>query len=97
MMTSSPSDSAEQYEALRQNAVAREPIFSVPPLGAILVVKSGVAGWMQRWKQVSGGVIAAPSSPPPLSRPPNEPGWQHELTLLLAQMSARQLRSDLPS
>lgn len=98
MKTSFPSDSAEQYEALRQNAVARERIFSASPLGAILVVKAGVAGWMLQWKQVSGEVvIAAPSSPPPRSPPPSQPGWQHELTMLLAPMSARHLRPALPS
>lgn len=82
----------EQYEALRQNAVAlvRERIFSAEPLGAILVVKSGVAGWMHRWNEAAGATArpaAAPSGPTGW----DEPGWQHELTLLLAQMSIRQL------
>jgi len=85
--------SAEQYEALRRNAVAREPIFSTHPLGAILVGKSGVAGWMRQWQELSGEIIASS----PCSHPPDEPGWQHELTILLAQMSARQLRPGLSS
>ena len=80
----------EQYETLRQHAVGREPIFSGEPLGAILVVKTGVAGWMREWRQQSGAVaptrLAAPS-------PAAEPGWQHELTLVLAQITARHLSS----
>jgi len=82
------SASAEQYEALRQNAVAREAIFSDTPLGAILVVKTGVAGWMRQWKQCSATV---PSIRSLLPGPPELPGWQHELTLLLAQITTRHL------
>lgn len=93
MNASCPSGSAEQYEALRQNAVTREQIFSVAPLGAILVVKNGVAGWLRQWRQVSSESIAAPSRPAP--RSPLAPGWQHDLTLLLAQMSAPPRRPSL--
>ena len=82
----------ERYEALRQNAVAlvRERILSAEPLGAILVVQRGVAGWMHRWNEAAG-TTARPAAA--LSGPTgwNEPGWQQELTLLLAQMSIRQL------
>jgi hypothetical protein len=58
---------AEHYEALRQNAVTREPIFPADPLGAILVVKNGVAGWMRRWDQVCG--TASPDTPSSLPPP----------------------------
>lgn len=83
-----PSVSTEQYEALRQNAVAREPVFSTEPLGAILVVKTGVAGWMRECRQLSGEV---PTSWPPPARPSDGRDWQHALTLLLAQMTVRHL------
>lgn len=88
MKTSFPTASTAQYEALRQNAVARAPVFSAAPLGAILVVKTGVAGWMRECRQLSGAV---PTTWPPPSRPPAGPDWQHELTLLLAQMTGRHL------
>jgi hypothetical protein len=85
------SASAEQYEALRQNAVTREPIFSADPLGAILVVKNGVAGWMRRWDQVFG--TASPDTPSSLPHPTDEPRWRDELAMLLAEMTAPHLRS----
>lgn len=84
---------AEHYEALRQNAVAREPVFSPEPLGAVLVVKNGVAGWMRRWGEICGPT--APAAPRPLSYPhaDDAAGWHHELAVLLAEMTAPHLRS----
>jgi hypothetical protein len=84
----SPSVSTDQYEALRQNAVARAQVFSTEPLGAILVIKTGVAGWMRACRQLSGAV---PTTWPPRSRPSEGRDWQHELTQLLAQMTVRHL------
>ena len=89
-------NSVAQYEALRPSAVARAPVFSVVPLGAILVVKSGVAGWLQQWQQMAGAIVVAPAESRPPAGLPNAPVWQRELTLLLAQMSARHLRPDPP-
>jgi len=85
--------SSEHYEALRQRAVAGRQIFPTDPLGAILVVKTGVAGWLRQWRQVCGEIIVAPSRPAPRSA--IAPGWQHELTLLLAHMSAPPRRPSL--
>lgn len=92
MTTPSASVSTEQYEALRQNAVARTAIFSAAPLGTILVVKTGVAGWMHQWRQRPEAVpMSSPST-----RPSGQPGWEHELTLLLAQITVRQLSPSSP-
>jgi len=85
----SPTASIEQYEALRQNALAPGRIFSVAPLGAILVVKSGMAGWMRRWSQVG---VTTPA-PLPFHPAGDEAGWQRELTVLLAEMTATHLPS----
>jgi len=79
----------EHYEALRQNAVTREPIFSTAPLGAVLVVKSGVAGWMRRW----GQVCSETNRSSPLLPAANEPNLHRELAMLLAAMTAPHLRS----
>lgn len=79
--------SSEQYEALRRHAVERGRVFSAEPLGTILVVKTGVASWMRQWQEISGSTPA-----PAAVAPAHEPGWQHDLTLLLAQMTARQMR-----
>lgn len=84
-----PTASIEQYEALRQNALEPGRIFSAAPLGAVLVVKNGMAGWMRRWSQV--GDPAAASLP--LHPAGGEAGWQHELTVLLAEMTATHLPS----
>ena len=84
--------SAEQYEALRGHIVERPARLGAAPLGAILVVKAGVAGWMRQWARTS----AAPMIPP-APRPLNEPAWQHELTLLLAGITACHLRPPSPS
>jgi hypothetical protein len=73
--------SSEQYEALRRHAVERGQVFSAEPLGMMLVVKTGLASWMRQWQEIS----SAPAGT-------QEPGWQHDLTRLLAQMTARQLR-----
>jgi hypothetical protein len=85
-----PCPSLEQYEALRQHALGREPVFSSEPLGAILVVKTGVAGWIREWRRPPGE--AAPARPVAMA-PSAEPDWQHELTLVLAQITARHLSS----
>jgi predicted alpha/beta hydrolase family esterase len=90
------SASRAHYEALRQQAVGGSGILAAEPLGAILVVKSGVAGWLQQWQQVAGAILVAPAESRRPARPPNTPGWQRDLTLLLAQMSARHLRPALP-
>jgi hypothetical protein len=87
-----PLAATEHYEALRRSAVTREPVFSAAPLGAILVVKHGVAAWMRRWGQV-GGAPAAPTPSAPLPLPTAEPRWQRDLALLLAEMTAPHLRS----
>lgn len=86
-----PTASIEQYEALRQNALEPGRIFSVVPLGAVLVVKNGMAGWMRRWSQV--GDPAAPAASLPLHPAGDEAGWQRELTVLLAEMTATHLPS----
>jgi len=86
-----PVATADHYEALRRDAVTCERIFSADPLGAILIVKHGVAGWMQRYNRVCG----APATPAPadcLPLPNDTPLWQHELVVVLAGMTAPHLR-----
>jgi hypothetical protein len=74
----------QQYEALRQHAV--QPLLGGSPLGAVLVANSGLAGWMRQWPQASA--TAAHRSESVLI---NEPASHHELTLILAQITARHL------
>lgn len=87
-----PSTAAEHYEALRRNAVTRDQVLSAAPMGAILLAKNGVAGWMQKWGQVYGAPVSpTPSSPLPL--PTDEPRWQRDLAILLAEMTVPHLRA----
>jgi len=78
---------AARYEALRRQALEGSETLTGEPLGLALVCRSGLAGWMSAWGQAS----KPPSAPPPLPPGPARPGWQHELTVLLAQMTARHL------
>jgi len=87
-----PLAAAEHYEALRRGAVARDQVFSATPLGTILLVQNGVAGWMRRWEQV-GGAPASPATPASLPLPCDEPRWQRDLAMLLAEMTVPHLRS----
>jgi hypothetical protein len=77
----------EQYEALRRHAVDGDGRLGSDPLGAILVVRSGVAEWMRQWSRISaeGPAVSIVAAPPPLRR---EPAWQRELTVVLAGMTA---------
>jgi hypothetical protein len=88
MSPSCPMALVEQYEALRPNTVASS-LPGVAAMGAILVVKTGVAGWVREWSRIAAGSLTPPS---PLPRIPAESGWRSELTLLLAQITVRHLR-----
>lgn len=73
----------ERYEALRQHVLGEAGRLQSAPLGLLLFIREGLAGWMRRWNQ-----------PPPVSasRSPSPPlvstsGWQRELTFLLAQIT----------
>jgi hypothetical protein len=94
MTPSLTSTSAAQYEALRQHALERGRIHAREPLGAVIVVERGMAGWMRCWREVSGPT-AAPESVPPLLYPCScdKSKWQHELTVLLAEMTRPLLQS----
>jgi hypothetical protein len=85
----------EQYEALRRHIVEGPARLGVDPLGAILVVKAGVAGWMRQWTRTSRATLTPATLP--ASLPSSEPIWQHELTMLLAGITACHLRPPLSS
>jgi len=83
--------SAEHYEALRSNAVAPAHVLPTDPLGAIVVVRNGMAGWIRRWDRVCG----LPPSPQRSSLPPRAIAHEanRELARLLAEMTAPHLQS----
>ena len=78
----------EHYETLRRHVLEGSGYLGAEPLGMGLVYRRGLAGWMKAWRQATEAPITMSSVPP---RCPITPGWQHELTVLLAQMTARHL------
>jgi len=80
----------ERYEAFRQLAVAGGRIFEADPLGMVLLLREGVAGWMRRWSGLMGTTTQTPGLAPPSAVVPT-PQWQQQLTELLAQMSLAHL------
>lgn len=79
---------AEHYETLRRLVLAGREPWGAQPLGVGLVCRRGLAGWIEAWRHAAQSPGAAVPPPPPVSAPP---GWHHELTVLLAEMTARHL------
>lgn len=78
----------QRYEALRQVAVTGNRILGTDPLGLVLLLRQGMAGWMRGW---AGLVQTPPASPVPAPALPPASLWQQQLTELLAEMSLAHL------
>jgi hypothetical protein len=76
----------QRYEALRQLAVAGRQILEAEPLGLVLLLRQGVAGWMRSWTEWTQppSLLQKPVSPVPVL--PTSV-WQQQLTAVLAEMS----------
>jgi len=84
-----PASWAQHYESLRQHVLDRRQIFLADPLGLVLLCRQGVAGWMRGWDE-----LARPTAPTPPAQPapsPAVPLDQQELTILLAQVTVKNL------
>ena len=77
---------AERYEAIRQHVLGEAGRLQSAPLGLLLFIREGLAGWMRRWNQPPP-VWASAKSPSPMLPLVSTSGWQRELTLLLAQIT----------
>jgi hypothetical protein len=81
---------AERYEAVREHLLSGRQILGADPVGLVLLLKHGMAGWMRRWIEglaETRSVRATPVGTLCLATPI----WQQQLTLLLAQMAVSQL------
>ncbi|HXP60901.1 MAG TPA: hypothetical protein VN829_10445 [Dongiaceae bacterium] len=80
----------ERYEALRHHVLNAGPVLDLQPLGLVLWLAQGMAGWMCQWTEA---VEMGPSSAPVPSPPPHPAGslWQQQLTRLLAQITVQRL------
>lgn len=83
----------EQYEALRRQVLAGREPSRIEPLGVGLVCRRGLAGWMDAWRRATQSPVTVRPEPP---RCPVTPDWHHELTVVLAQMTAPHLSRALP-
>ena len=79
----------QRYEALRQLAVGGRQILKSDPLGLVLLLRQGIAGWMRSWSELTP--TAPILSSQVLSPITSASGWQHQLTQVLAEMSLAHL------
>lgn len=79
----------QRYEALRQLAVGGRQILESDPLGLVLLLRQGIAGWMRSWSELKP--TAPILSSQELSPITSVSGWQQQLTQVLAEMSLAHL------
>ena len=82
----------EHYESLRRHVLTGREHFGAEPLGVGLVRRRGLAGWIAAWRCATQSPGASLPPPPQVSIPP---GRHHELTVLLAEMTAPHLSAAL--
>ena len=80
----------QRYEDLRQLAVTGSQILGAQPLGLVLLLREGVAGWMRGWPTPEQTSPRTPA-PPPRDLLIATPAWQQQLAALLAEMSLAHL------
>src|SRR5713101_5327541 len=82
----------ERYESLRRHFLENRQMLETDPLGLILFLRLGVAGWMRSWATMATA-SEAPPAPAQLfhQSPLITSEWQHQLTVVLAQMTAHHL------
>lgn len=73
------------YEELRAQATGRAGPETPEARGLALLLRSGMAGWMQAWRRL----VVSPATPPALPRDELLPrlGLSAELAIILAQMA----------
>ena len=81
----------ERYETLRRHFVENRQLLLSDPLGLTLLLWKGVAGWMRTWPDGAESPPKAVTPSPESGGPPISNLGQHELTLLIAHMTARHL------
>jgi hypothetical protein len=79
----------QRYESLRQLVVEGRQILESDPLGFVLLLRQGIAGWMRSWSGLTS--TASPQSAPVQPPPASDSGWQQQLTQVLAEMSLAHL------
>ena len=91
MTTSEPAAWTERYESLRRYVLEGRAVLQAQPLGLVLWMTKGLAGWMNEWSKLSQPEPARPTAVG-LARCLSTGSWQEELTRLLAQMTLPHLQ-----
>src|SRR3989442_3542357 len=84
--TTEPAAWTERYETLRRYVLEGRTVLQAQPLGLVLWMAKGMAGWMNEWSKLSS---PEPQSPPTawLARCLFNGPRPEELTMFLAQMN----------
>ena len=90
-LATEPAVWTERYEVLRRYVLEGRALLQAQPMGLVLWLAKGMAGWMSEWSKLSQ---PEPQSPTAvwLPRCPSTGSWQAELTILLAQMTLPHLQ-----
>lgn len=83
----------ESYEALRRHILEGRQVLGTDPLGLVLLVRQGVAGWMQGWSEWISPSCSRSVAPPVVPALPTV-WWQNQLTVLLAHMATPHLQPE---
>lgn len=75
-----------RYESLRRHVLGETGRLQSAPLGLLLFIREGLAGWMRAWNQPPP-LWASAKSPSPVLPLVSASGWERELTFLLAQIT----------
>jgi len=90
-LNAEPAAWTERYETLRRYVLQGRAVLESQPLGLVVLMAKGMAGWMSQWNKLSQPEFQSPATaclPGCLSRGQ----WQKELTMLLAQMTLPHLQ-----
>ncbi len=81
----------ERYETLRRHVLDRRAGLALEPLGLVLWLAQGMAGWMCSWAKAVEAPPPSPAMVAPLPLFPATSLWQQQITLLLAQITVQRL------
>lgn len=86
----------ERYESLRRHFLHEGPLLQTQPLGLAMFLRQGLARWMDAWRIDGQAEWVAPAAAAKPWTAPLAPGWQQDLTQLIAQMTLQQLQPLAP-
>jgi hypothetical protein len=81
----------EGYETLRRHVLDRRAGLALDPLGLVLWLAQGMAGWMGYWAKALEVPQSSQATVAPLPMLPATSLWQQQVTLLLAQITIQRL------